>query len=320
MTKETQPLSYKEVKQGSPENHSSYGILTQKALRQIRTLVGKQIELNSFKEDWYYEGPEEGDDHSTSDTFVTGILTKVDERNLKIAVRSGKTQHNDGSSTIHKESEMEFPFYCDGCSFQRVAGNSQIVSITADGQTFVFKNSGVEREPEKKTKTSPVVEISPLAPKSDILHKQPRPPYFEEVIEGPPNDYHADRKLTPEFLIYMQSWVGQPIEFVSSDKRWVNSESIDHGPFACKTHVRGILTRVNDQTFEVKIHYGEKVYDTEQHSDISGDNEVFSYYNEQFVEGKFMRVVAIITFTLGDQTFQWKRDDLPRTTPYINVL
>ncbi|MCX6704084.1 MAG: hypothetical protein NTZ07_01425 [Candidatus Woesebacteria bacterium] len=298
MPKEAQPLSFKEVKQGSSEDHSSYGILTQEALRQIQTLVGKQIELNSFKEDWYYEGPEEGDDHSTSDTFVTGILTNVDERNIKIAVRSGKTQHNDGSSTIHKESDMEFPFYCDGCSFQRVAGNSQIISITADGQTFVFKNNGIEKEAGEK---------------------QEMPP-FEEIRQGSPEDYLVYRKLTSDIFRHIQNRLGTSVQVVLDTERWVHSGPDDEDHSTSKTHVCGTLTNVDEQTLEVSIQTGRTTYDTGTYADLIGKKMKFPFHQEQFELKKYRDIVHINTFILGDQVFQWERDVLPRTTPYINVL
>ena len=55
MSKETQPLPYEEIKQGSPENYTSYGKLTPETFRQIKGQLGKPINVrvilqNSHKE------------------------------------------------------------------------------------------------------------------------------------------------------------------------------------------------------------------------------------------------------------------------------
>jgi hypothetical protein len=167
MQKEAQPLSFKEVKQGSDKDYSISRKLTPEALQQIQKYLGKPAEVTSVEERWIYEGEDEAEDHSISDTFVTGILTKIDERTIGIQVSSGKTQHCDGSSTQHTETYMEFPFYSDGVAFRRTAGNSHISSFTVDGQTFELRNAGDEKETEENERMRPILEISPEALKQN---------------------------------------------------------------------------------------------------------------------------------------------------------
>jgi hypothetical protein len=339
MPKEAQPLSFKEIKNGTPENYSSYCTLTPEALQQIQTLVGKQIELTNFKEDWYYEGEDEGDDHSTSDTFVTGILIKVDERTIGIQVSSGKTQHSDGSSTEHKESYMEFPFYSDGCAFRRAAGNSHISSFTVDGQTFELSNAGNEEKME-------IIEPTPFldANKGDIPYpnveyinafqrnkrkleennsshdsdSKPQPSSFEEIKQGSPEDYRVERKLMPDLFRQIQSQIGKEVHVSFENERWVYTGPDDEDHSTSKTYIRGTVTRVDERTIEVgNINYGWTEYDSGELINCIGKKMTFPFHQEQFKLRTYAEILHIQTLTLRGQTFEWERDALKPITQYI---
>ncbi|MBU2459957.1 hypothetical protein KKG44_02460, partial [Patescibacteria group bacterium] len=146
MEKEAQPLSFEEIKQGSPENSSSYRKLTPEALQQIQEHLGKPVEVTFEKESWIYMGPYEEEDHSTGNTRVSGILTHVDERTIGIQVHSGKTVYDDGSATEHKESYMEFPFYQDRYALRSSADISHLSLFGIEGQTFQLERNAMNAE------------------------------------------------------------------------------------------------------------------------------------------------------------------------------
>ncbi|MFH1720227.1 MAG: hypothetical protein ABH856_01290 [Patescibacteria group bacterium] len=146
MSKEAQPLSFKDVRQGSDKDYSISRKLTPAALQQIQKHLGKPVEVTFEKESWIYMGPYEEEDHSTGDTRVSGILAHVDERSIGIQVHSGKTSYDDGSATEHKESYMEFPFYQNRYEERSSADISHISSFTVEGQTFSLDGNTINAE------------------------------------------------------------------------------------------------------------------------------------------------------------------------------
>lgn len=139
MLKETQPLLFEEIKQGSPENYTSYRKLTPDAFLQIKGQLGKPIKVTFVNESWFYEGPTDEEDHSTSETHVSGTLIKVDERTIGIQVNSGEEKDDCGNVFEYRETYKEFPFYQRQFTLRKYAEISQIrILFTVEDQTFLL--------------------------------------------------------------------------------------------------------------------------------------------------------------------------------------
>jgi len=147
MSKETQPLPYEEIKKGSPENYISYGQLTPDAFRQIKGQLGKPINVTFVNESWIYQGPDE-EDHSISETHVSGTLIKVDEGTIEVEINSeveiisGETTYDSGAVIkprgTHKEHK-EFPFYQEQFILRKYAEILRISIFTVEDQTFQLR-------------------------------------------------------------------------------------------------------------------------------------------------------------------------------------
>ncbi len=136
MSKETQPLPFEEIKQGSPKSYISYRKLTPDAFRQIKGQLGKPINVTFVKESWIYEGPDE-EDHSARETHVSGTLIKVDERTIEVEINSGETTYDDsGAVIVPRGTHKEFPFYQEQFTLRKYAEISQISWFTVEDQTF----------------------------------------------------------------------------------------------------------------------------------------------------------------------------------------
>ena len=139
MLKETQPLPYEEIKQGSPENYISYRKLTPDAFRQIKGQLGKPINVTFVNESWIYQGPDE-EDHSTRETHISGTLIKVDERTIEVEINSGEIMYGDSPrAVIEPGTHKEFPFYQEKYILRKFAEILQISWFTVEDQTFFFK-------------------------------------------------------------------------------------------------------------------------------------------------------------------------------------
>ncbi len=136
MSKETQPLLFEEIKQGSPKSYISYRKLTPDAFRQIKGQLGKPINVTFVNESWFYEGPTDEEDHSTSETHVSGTLIKVDERTIGIQVNSGEKKYDYGDVIEYRETYEEFPFYQKQFTLRKYAEISRISIFTVEDQTF----------------------------------------------------------------------------------------------------------------------------------------------------------------------------------------
>ena len=142
MLKETQPLPYEEIKQGSPENYISYRKLTPEAFRQIKGQLGKPIDVTFVNESWIYEGPGLGfpeEDYSAKETHVNGTLIKVDERTIEMEINSGETTYKPGRTVIEpRGTHKEFPFYQEQFTLRKYAEISRISWFTVEDRTFLF--------------------------------------------------------------------------------------------------------------------------------------------------------------------------------------
>lgn len=144
MSKETQPLPFEEIKQGSPESYISYRKLTPDAFLQIKGQLGKPINVTFVKESWLYQGPDE-EDHSIRGTHVNGTLIKVDERTIEVEVNSGETTYvettydDSGAYIEPKGTHKEFPFYQEQFTLRKYAEISRISIFTVEDQTFQLR-------------------------------------------------------------------------------------------------------------------------------------------------------------------------------------
>ena len=138
MSKETQPLPYEEIKQGSPENYTSYGKLTPETFRQIKGQLGKPINVTFVYERWINQEPDE-EDHYTEETHVNGTLIKVDERTIEMEINSGETTYKPGRTVIEpRGTHKEFPFYQEQFTLRKYAEISRISWFTVEDRTFLF--------------------------------------------------------------------------------------------------------------------------------------------------------------------------------------
>ena len=142
MLKETQPLPFEEIKQGSPESYISYRKLTPEAFRQIKGQLGKPIDVTFVNESWIYEGPGLGfpeEDYSAKETHVNGTLIKVDERTIEVEINSGETTCYSGVYIEPRGTHKEFPFYQKQFTLGEHAEISQIGWFTVEDQTFYLR-------------------------------------------------------------------------------------------------------------------------------------------------------------------------------------
>jgi len=142
MLKETQPLPFEEIKQGSPVSYISYRKLTPEAFRQIKGQLGKPIDVTFVNESWIYEGPGLGfpeEDYSAKETHVNGTLIKVDERTIEMEINSGETTYKPGRTVIEpRGTHKEFPFYQEQFTLRKYAEISRISWFTVEDRTFLF--------------------------------------------------------------------------------------------------------------------------------------------------------------------------------------
>ena len=145
MSNETQPLAFKDIKQGPPECYISYRELTPTALEQLQERLGKPVEVTSINEKWFYEGEDEGDDHSTSQTHVRGTLTKVSGRTVEVEIQSGETTYDSGAVIEVKETHKEFPFYLEQFGLRTSTEISHISTLTVADQTYqLLQDAGAD--------------------------------------------------------------------------------------------------------------------------------------------------------------------------------
>lgn len=135
MQKEIQPLSLKTTKEGTPESYTAFCELTPDALGQLKTMLGKPIELTATEERWIYQGPDE-EDHSTVETRVRGTLEGVDKQTITVKIVEGESKPDYGRTTRLDGMQVKFPFYQEQFRLQRSAEISQVFSLTIDGKTY----------------------------------------------------------------------------------------------------------------------------------------------------------------------------------------
>lgn len=140
MLKEIQYLPFEEIKEGTADSHVIHRKLTPEALQELRLWIGKQVEVAFTDERWIYTGPEDEEDHGTSELIVSGILANVDEKSLEVEVIAGKTTYDNGATAVLNELHTKLPFYQSHYSLRGSAGISQILAVIVENRTFLPLN------------------------------------------------------------------------------------------------------------------------------------------------------------------------------------
>lgn len=137
MSKEIQHLPFEEIKEGTEDSHVIHRRLTPEALQQIRLGLGKQVEVTFTNERWIYTGPDDEEDHGTSELVVSGTLANVNEKSLEIEVITGKTTYDNGAIAVLNELHIKLPFYQSHFALRRSAETSQILAVTIEDRTYL---------------------------------------------------------------------------------------------------------------------------------------------------------------------------------------
>jgi len=144
MPKEAQPLSFEEVKEGSPEKYVSFRKLTPEGLLFIQKHLNERVDVTFTIETRIYEGSEDSQmDLFAHEIQVSGILARVDERTIGVQVQSGKTTYDYGHVVERGKSYSEFPFYQGKFTYMSDQEDSYIKILSVAGQTFQLDRSTI---------------------------------------------------------------------------------------------------------------------------------------------------------------------------------
>jgi hypothetical protein len=125
---------------GTTDNFVSLKILKRPSLESLSAFVGKPIKIHLSEEKWIYEGPDDNEDHSEYAKNLEGTLTKVNEKEVEIAVEKGEEVWP-GTGSVHHilPCSMRVPFKRHEFNLKRSAGIIQIIKITtSDSTSFVL--------------------------------------------------------------------------------------------------------------------------------------------------------------------------------------
>jgi hypothetical protein len=340
MAIESESLSFDKITNNLQESTSSYLKLTPEALFYMQQYLGKHVELTSVEDQWFYEGPDEGDDHSTKTTVAKGTLINVDGTAVEVLIDSGDITYDTNVVLPIKQKQMKFPFSQDGCTYRSVAGSSQIISFIVEDKTLKLTVSTEQKKTE--VMTGPLQENMDLSNRnllntrkdskentnmqkplntlkeSDVIYTQAPLSTFEEIKLGSPEDFILYRKLKPDMLQLLKGELGHEVRVSFENERWVQTGPDEEETLKSATFVCGTLTHVDEQSIDVdKIYYGWTNFDKKNRINLVGKNMVFQFHQEQCKLHDSKEILHIQTLTLQDQTLEWERDMSKPTTPYI---
>ena len=145
---------------------------------------------------------------------------------------------------------------------------------------------------------------SVLAKEMENMSGETQPLPFEEITQGPAENYITYRKLTPETFQLIKGKLGKPIEVTFTNESWIYQGPDEEDHDTSKMHINGILTNVDERTIEVEVNSGETTYDTGAVIKLKETHKELPFYQHLYSLRCYAEISQIRIFTVENQIFQ----------------